>query len=112
MKSFEHNDDFFENLLISNRVFFYESRTSLSLKKQYNLLKKLNLLKDQVLNEKYQDLDYELNNKSETNQSKQKNQKCSLIADFKKIESSLDDIKIFENVEIDNKIEEGSILIK
>lgn len=86
-------ENFFENLLIENRIYFHESRTSQALQKQFETFKKLNLLKDQVTEE------------SNSDHESQHRTKPSLIVNFDRIETSLDDVKIYENVDISDTIE-------
>ena len=68
-----------------------ESRSVESLKKQWNLFKNLNLLKDQVTNE------------TDSAMCKPNN----LSVSFSQIEASLDDKNIMDNVELNEDIEKG-----
>jgi len=93
---------FFEKILMENKIHFYDARTAASLKKQWKLFKKLNLLKDQVTHnqEKFND--------NEGLDAESLNLKKDLFnVNYSQIEASLDDKEIMENIELDDDLEEG-----
>jgi hypothetical protein len=95
--------DFFEKLLIENKIYFYEARTPNSLKKQWNLFKKLNLLKDQVMSQCKPNASIE-----EIIDLKNLNFKKDMFnVNYSQIEASLDDREIMENIEVDDELEKA-----
>lgn len=78
-------------------MYFHESRTSQSIKKQYNLLKKLGLLKDQLYQPR----------KNNDLLANPKDDKSILAITFDQIENKLDDSKISEQIILDQKTEDG-----
>ena len=98
------SNEFFEKILMEKKVYFYEARTPASLKKQWNLFKKLNLLKDQVMSQCKSSSDSTGENPDLSNLNFKKDM---FNVNYSQIEASLDDKEIMENVEVDNELEKA-----
>lgn len=93
----EREDEFFEKYLLDHRSVFHQSRTSSHIRDQYQKMKKLGLLRDQLLNDIKND-----------HSVAQVARKC-LASDFNSLEANLDDERIDKCVELDRGVEQGRL---
>lgn len=95
------SEEFFEKLLLENKIHFYEARTSRVLKKQWKLFKKLNLLKDQTTKQIENPTEVE----GKVNLENLNLKKDLFNVNFSQVEASLDDKEIMEKIELDDELE-------
>ncbi|CAF0757947.1 unnamed protein product [Brachionus calyciflorus] len=91
----EPTNEFFEDFLLKHRVHFHSARTVNCLRKQFLTLKKLNLLKDQIINENSEYFDGEIEFEDTAEQ----------LDNFERIEKGLEDEQINTEIELDEKNE-------
>jgi hypothetical protein len=97
----DSSTQFFEKILSENKIHFYESRTPGALMNQWKILKKLNLLKDQVIPQNQE----KLTDNESLDMENLNYKKDAFNVNYTQIEASLDDKEIMENIEIDDDLE-------